>query len=341
MQSFPTTVASSMFALGALLTSATAQCAATTHTATWGPIGVSWPTFTCTINCPGVTTNVAGTVSVPRYNGPGQLTQVTVQVDWLLGGNYSGSHTGNQFSGIIAQLDSTVCCNPPGVGQQCCAAGSVTSAPMPTTFPFVGFGLNASACTIGPLTVPAAALAQYTGGGTVSIPINASFLQRVYHSNGSITGQYALGGGATLATITVTYCASHPSSVTPYGTGCPGTSGLTPQPSTNSQPTLGNAGFAFTVASGLPNAPALLCLATASGSTPLGGGCTLLLDPSFVVQPLITLDAAGSGQSPFPLPSSAALLGFLLFGQFGVIDPAGAFAGFLALSQGLQVKVGT
>ncbi|MCU0865660.1 MAG: choice-of-anchor E domain-containing protein, partial [Planctomycetes bacterium] len=312
--------------LASLTSSLAAQCTQQQQIGTWGPTGVSWPTFTCTINCPGATTNRTGAIAIPKYNGPGQLTQVTIQLAWSVGGSYSGNHTGGQFAGIISELDTTFCFSAPGVAQQCCSTNAVTSAPSPTQFPLVGFGLNPSGCQIGPINVPASSFAQYTGTGSFSIPITASFLQRVYISSGSITGQYALGQN-TLATATVTYCATEPGTVTVSGTGCPGTNGLTPQPSTNVAPNLGSAGFAFTIASGLPGSSALVCVADATANIALGGGCTLLIDPAFSILPTVTLDGAGNGVAPFPIPATSSLYGALVYSQTGVLDPNGACGG--------------
>ena len=330
-------VASSALAFSAPLL---AQCTQLPPlTGTWGPTGVSWPTFTCTINCPGATTNRTGTIAIPKYNGPGQLTQATIQLNWSVGGSYSGNHTGGQFAGIISQLDTTFCFSAPGVTQQCCSTSAVTSAPSPTPFPFVGFGINQAGCQIGPINVPAASLAQYTGTGTFNIPITASFVQRVFISLNSITGQYALGQN-TLATATVTYCATEPGTVTVSGTGCPGTNGLTPQPSTNMLPNLGSAGFAFTIASGLPGSAALVCVAVATANIALGGGCTLWIDPAFSILPTVTLDGAGVGVAPFPIPATPSLYGAMVYSQTGVLDPNGAFGGVLALSPRLELELG-
>lgn len=306
---------------------------------TWGPTGVSWPTFTCTINCAGVTTNRTGAITIPKYSGPGQLTQVTIQLNWSVGGSYSGTHTGGQFAGIISELGSTICFSAPGVNQQCCSTNAVTSAPSPTPFPFVGFGINQAGCQIGPINVSAASFSQYTGTGTINIPVTASFLQRVYISSGAITGQYALGQN-TLVTATVTYCATEPGTATVEGTGCPGTNGLTPQPSTNMAPNLGSASFALTIAAGLPGSAAVVCVANGEANIALGGGCTLLIDPAFAILPAVTLDGAGAGAAPLAIPATPSLYGALVYSQTGVFDPNGAFGGLLALSPRLQLQLG-
>ena len=97
---------------------------------------------------------------------------------------------------------------------------------------------------------------------------------------------------------------------------------------------LGNAGFGFDLAAG-PNAIGAVGLSGSQGSTPVGGGCTLLLGP--LIDSLLGIaDARGLTHWNVPVSASPPLLGITVYVQGGAIDGSGA----LLLSQGLRLVVG-
>lgn len=83
--------------------------------------------------------------------------------------------------------------------------------------------------------------------------------------------------------------------------------------------------------------PALVGYALAAGSSPLGNGCTLLLQNPFGSALWFT-DAHGCWHHPLPLPASLALRGTTIVAQAAVLDPASP--GGLAMTQGLSLSIG-
>jgi hypothetical protein len=130
-----------------------------------------------------------------------------------------------------------------------------------------------------------------------------------------------------------------PALALPYGTGCGGTGASVPGSATVGLPRLGNAAFAFTVANALPSAAAVLVAGFAADNVTVGA-CTVLVATPWVTSPVVVLDAAGQGQAPLAIPAAPALAGFAVYGQWLVIDPAGQFLGFAALSNGVVATVG-
>jgi hypothetical protein len=109
-----------------------------------------------------------------------------------------------------------------------------------------------------------------------------------------------------------------------------------PQLQARTRPRPGDAWFGLDLWSG-SGLPAVFALGFGHGSMSLGNGCTLLLQQvagtSFTIA-----NANGLAFQPIPLPAGQPLLGLVLYGQAGVLDPA-ATGGF-SLSQALRIGVG-
>lgn len=121
-----------------------------------------------------------------------------------------------------------------------------------------------------------------------------------------------------------------------YGAGCAGAAGV-PRIDSGAA-ALGNAGFALSVASAAPGAPALLGVSLGA-SYPIGCGPLLDLAPGVLLLPagaagLAVTDAAGAASVALPLPAAPALVGTVVRAQWAVLDPSGSFAGAFALSRG-------
>ena len=120
--------------------------------------------------------------------------------------------------------------------------------------------------------------------------------------------------------------------------GCPGANGV-PFLGAFGPPAIGNDGFAFDLVSAPAGAPVAVLVAAASAQLPLGGGCSLLVDPANVLAFGATANAAGAASVPIPVPFSPSLRGAAPYGQGIVVDPTGAWSG-LALSGGLNAVIG-
>ncbi|MEM7200829.1 MAG: kelch repeat-containing protein [Planctomycetota bacterium] len=108
---------------------------------------------------------------------------------------------------------------------------------------------------------------------------------------------------------------------TPRGSGCAGAFGE-PRLAAYGLPSLGSSTFAFDVLGAPPGSVAALLLAAAPGTTPLPGGCTLLVDPAqmFALPPLQT--GVGFVSVPLPIPSLSVLAGAQLAAQGVAVDPS-------------------
>jgi hypothetical protein len=124
-----------------------------------------------------------------------------------------------------------------------------------------------------------------------------------------------------------------------YGRGCAGTGGRVPAIGPAGLPTIGNAAFGVRLTNGLPSSPAALFLSVSRVAIPLGGGCTLLVDPQvpFGTQ----TDPFGNAFVPQPVPNVAALMGVSIFFQGLVADPNGSWLGVGAWTDGLQAVLGS
>ena len=127
--------------------------------------------------------------------------------------------------------------------------------------------------------------------------------------------------------------------VEPFRSGCAGTGGRVPR-ITSGVPSLGNTAFTLGLSEALPAAPALLLGAASPASIPLGG-CVLLVDLGGPALGFATaVDGAGTAGVGLPLPGQAALLGTVLWWQYVVRDPGGAWGSTFAFSGGLRTQIG-
>jgi hypothetical protein len=123
-----------------------------------------------------------------------------------------------------------------------------------------------------------------------------------------------------------------------YGAGCAGSAGI-PQLSANGPPKLGNANFMLQLGNARASSPTALLLSEARDSIAIGGGCSLL-----VASPFFTIgtnsSASGTVTWPLPVANNVAWLGLEICAQQAVADPAGAFAGLAAVSNGIALTLG-
>lgn len=191
--------------------------------------------------------------------------------------------------------------------------------------------------TNGFTTTPNTAVSQsFLLGPTQSFPYPFSDFRRnngpiVYDTNrGALVQHDSLKGLDYVFTVA-------PSVATTYGSGCAG-SGLAPSLVGASLPHVGT-NFSLDVYDGTPNSIAAWFAGFAQSSSPLGGGCTLLVDQPFVLA-LGTTNAFGFGSVSWPVPPTFGLIGLSAFVQVAVVQPGGPVAGFLSVTNGLQMRIG-
>lgn len=122
-----------------------------------------------------------------------------------------------------------------------------------------------------------------------------------------------------------------------YGTGCPGTGGLTPQIGLGGTARVAAAlPFSIDLRSALPNTLAVLGLAQRRGALPIPG-CTLWLDVPFST---VTIATDASGVAALPIVPRPALLGLRFDAQYLALDPQGSALGLLSSTGGLEFVIG-
>lgn len=123
----------------------------------------------------------------------------------------------------------------------------------------------------------------------------------------------------------------------PYGTGCLGTGGLTPQLQGLGDPVLDGGPYTVELTNALAWASGLFAVSTGLDETPLGS-CTILIQLPALTLPVFT-DNLGEAQLVFQLPPPGVVFtGLDVYLQAAVFDPAAADG--LALSNGLRLKLG-
>ena len=167
--------------------------------------------------------------------------------------------------------------------------------------------------------------------GTASSSM-ASYLRagnRVYFAN------YQPGTGVEPWSLPVS--ATGAAVADPFGVPCPGL--LPAQAQALGTPRVGNGSFAFGLAGAVPGSLALLVLGDARGTLPLGL-CSLYPSGNIGTASAV-VNASSQASVPFPLPSTASLVGFQLTSQWVVVTPGGPLLGFLLPSAGLYVVLGS
>lgn len=140
-------------------------------------------------------------------------------------------------------------------------------------------------------------------------------------------------------------------SVTSYGTGCPGTGGITPVLGVSGgDPVVGDHATHIWMTGLVSSSFAFLIWGNASANFPLPGpcaapvpgGCTLLIDPGAVVFFLREVGVTGScGRvySPHPIPPTPSIAGAQIFVQGGAFDVQGTLC-LASLTNALDVVIG-
>lgn len=149
---------------------------------------------------------------------------------------------------------------------------------------------------------------------------------------GGVPGVSGVSGDQLLRLVDAPYAAA-----TAYGAGCPGSSGV-PLLGADFVPYLGHSQFALQVTSVPALAPTVAAFGLAAGSTPLGNGCTQLVDGALNVQ-FAFADAGGVGRFPLPIPADPAFVGVHVRAQGAAFDPNGAFGG-ISVTAGLDLAIG-
>jgi len=121
----------------------------------------------------------------------------------------------------------------------------------------------------------------------------------------------------------------------PYGSGCPGSSGLTPKMGGTGCPTPG--GSLSILAKGAPSgAPGFIAFGLGTGSLPISPTCSAEIAPYLGGLIAVTFDANGGFELPFNLPGSFPQGAVTM--QLLVVDVQNP-PDFLSLSNGLLMQV--
>ena len=126
------------------------------------------------------------------------------------------------------------------------------------------------------------------------------------------------------------------------------TGGFVPKLHATGMPSIGNANFAIQLFDGSAGGLALCTLGLSDtvwggGALPfpLGGGCSVLVDPLMALMRPITGTAPGDGRADLPLgvPNDPTLVGGALFTQWLTLDPAAPNPFALVTSSGMQIRI--
>lgn len=169
-----------------------------------------------------------------------------------------------------------------------------------------------------------------SGGAFERADVNLG-VWRVYSNDGNPTGATGTVGSNGLITEFTE------GAVATYGAGCAGAGGFVPALFLSGFPGLGQQ-VLLTLDNGLGGAQSITMIGAAQASTPIGGGCTLLVQPP-VLQVFIPLGGVGPGNGSYALPGIIPLtspLGTVYFQSF-VADPSTP-TGFSA-SNGLRADI--
>jgi len=150
-----------------------------------------------------------------------------------------------------------------------------------------------------------------------------------------------LAGSMSAGTAQVLSIAGVPSGSSVFGSPCAGSGGQPPLvQATGGLPIVGSAGFGLALSNALGPAGVLLIAGPTAVSVPLGfiglAGCTLLVDPQFVLP--LTTSVTGVAFVSLPIPPVPALANGHVYFQFYVVDPGpAAIPG--AMTQGLDLVI--
>lgn len=128
-----------------------------------------------------------------------------------------------------------------------------------------------------------------------------------------------------------------------FGQGCPGAGGFVPAITTSNAPLINTNNFTLEIHDTYGPTAAVVVVdysntTWAGGALPfsLGNGCDLLVGTAGNAAHVITSTGAGSGTASqaLPIPNNPALVGQVLYSQWGVVDAAAGGLG-LAMSAGI------
>lgn len=122
-----------------------------------------------------------------------------------------------------------------------------------------------------------------------------------------------------------------------YGAGCAGSGGFTPSLSITGCPAPGQP-ISINVTQGLGGSQALILVGVATSAAPLGGGCTLLVQPTpLTISFPLGGASPGTGSASLPAVIPVGLPSITVYLQAFVVDPAKA-TGFTA-SNGVSMQL--
>jgi hypothetical protein len=109
-----------------------------------------------------------------------------------------------------------------------------------------------------------------------------------------------------------------------HGTGCPGTGNFTPQMSSMGSSNIGGGPFMLHLNGALGGAPTALVIGAQPTHLPMGGGCTLYVNPVVTIGLSASGLGAGQGAAAFPIviPNNPFLVGYSLPTQWLQLDLA-------------------
>ena len=173
--------------------------------------------------------------------------------------------------------------------------------------------VNASNTTnIGPMTG-----VDMSMGLDLASEVNAGTIHAFSRASGSLYAIDTTSGAATLVS-NVTGAGSVRSIaeagcqlVVPYGSGCAGSNGRTPELAVRGCPEAGGS-LSLEVSQGPPLTNAVVFFGLGQGNIPIGGGCSILAVPVLPVTLPLALDMSGSGSLPVALPTSLPMGTFTL-----------------------------
>lgn len=128
-----------------------------------------------------------------------------------------------------------------------------------------------------------------------------------------------------------------PATITAFGSGCG--LGAVPWLAGLGRPAVRGADLRLDLGSGPAGAPAALYAALLPGSTPMGGGCTILLNGP-VHAGFALLSPTGWATFPMGIPVQSTLLGLEVSWQAAVLQAGGPLLGGAALTNGVRVRLG-
>lgn len=124
-----------------------------------------------------------------------------------------------------------------------------------------------------------------------------------------------------------------------FGSACSGSTGA-PRIWIGGTPRLGDIAFRIELTNARPSSAALMLAGPSLGIGGEFGGCAQRLVPPVLFLPSVT-DQSGTANLPLAIPYEPSLVGVGLFFEWVIADPQGGFLGTFAMSELLEIVVGT